>query len=68
MFWNLFKKEEKNIHKESVKIKVFDENLNEEILVEKDKWIKTFLYPKMKENINNTENLYNLLLIRNTHL
>lgn len=63
MFWNLFKKEEKNIHKESVKIKVFDENLNEEILVEKDKWIKTFLYPKMKENINNTENLYNLLLI-----
>ncbi|CAM3064373.1 hypothetical protein STFE110948_00655 [Streptobacillus felis] len=63
MFWNLFnKKEEQEVVVEKEKIKVYDEEKGQEVVVIKEDWIKKFLIPKIDQNINNTEMLYNLLL------
>ncbi|CAM3158309.1 hypothetical protein [Streptobacillus ratti] len=64
MFWDWFKKSEKQkeiVEKE--KIKVYDDEKGEEIIVVKEDWIKKFLIPKIDQNINNKEMLYNLILV-----
>ncbi|ACZ01323.1 hypothetical protein [Streptobacillus moniliformis] len=63
MFWNLFKKKEEYKDIEREKIKVYDDEKGEEIIVVKEDWIKKFLIPKIDQNINNREMLYNLILV-----
>lgn len=64
MFWNWFnKKEEQETVVEKEKIKVYDEEKGQEIIVIKEEWIKNFLIPRIDQNIDNKEMLYNLILV-----
>lgn len=64
MFWNLFSKKEKKEKEEKKEmITVFDENIEDNVMIEKQKWIDSFLIPKLEEHKNNSEYLYNLLLV-----
>ncbi|WP_073508306.1 hypothetical protein [Streptobacillus notomytis] len=62
MFWAWFKKKEEEIF-EKEKIKVYDDEKGKEITVIKEEWIKNFLIPRIDQNINNKEMLYNLILV-----